>query len=104
MRASTSLRWSASAPPSSPGARPPSGPPASARTVMGAARRAGGVVAGLLVAGFVVWGVAGGWSKAADYHWSLNWALLALAAAVLAGFYLAWAAAYLTLLGTLSGR
>ncbi len=71
---------------------------------MGTARRVGGVLAGLLVAGFLVWGVAGGWSKAADYNWSLDWALLALAALVLAGFYLAWAAGYVTLLETLAGR
>lgn len=71
---------------------------------MSIARRVGGLLAGVLVAAFLAWGVAGGWSKAARYSWSVDWALLAAAVAVLALFYLAWAAGYVALLEILAGR
>ena len=71
---------------------------------MSVARRAGGVAAGLLVAAFLAWGVAGGWSKASSYDWQLDWPVLAAAVAVLALFYLAWAAGYVALLEILDGR
>lgn len=74
------------------------------RARIGVARLAGGVLAGLLVAGFLVWGVAGGWSKAVNYPWRLDWPLLAVTAAVLVGFFLAWAAGYVALLELLAGR
>jgi hypothetical protein len=70
----------------------------------GGARRAGGILAGLLVAAFLVWGVAGGWSKAADYPWEIDGPKLAAAVAVLVGFYLAWVAGYVALLEVLAGR
>jgi hypothetical protein len=70
----------------------------------GGARRAGGVLAGLLVAAFLVWGVAGGWSKAADYPWEVDGPKLAAAVVVLVGFYLAWVAGYVALLEVLAGR
>jgi len=54
--------------------------------------------------GFLVWGVAGGWSKAADYSWNLDWGELALAVLVLALFYLAWATGYVVLLEALARR
>jgi glycosyltransferase 2 family protein len=71
---------------------------------MGPARRVGGLLAGLLAAAFVVWGAAGGWSKAASYDWELDYSRLAPAVAVLVLFYLAWVAGYVALLECLAGR
>jgi uncharacterized membrane protein YbhN (UPF0104 family) len=62
------------------------------------------VLAAVIVAAFLVWGVAGGWSKAADYPWRLDPWALAGAVVVLMLFYLAWAAGYVALLELLSGR
>ncbi len=77
---------------------------AGVKTSRGVARRVGGALAALLVAGFVVWGIAGGWSKAADYPWEIDGALLAAAVAVLGLFFLAWGAGYVALLELLAGR
>jgi uncharacterized membrane protein YbhN (UPF0104 family) len=71
---------------------------------MSTARRVGGVLAGVLVAAFLVWGVAGGWSEAAGYDWQLDWPGLALSVAVLALFNLAWAVGYVALLEVLDKR
>lgn len=61
---------------------------------MSRARRVGAVMAAALVAAFLVWGVAGGWSKAASYPWHIDWAHLALAVVVLALFDLGWGIGY----------
>jgi uncharacterized membrane protein YbhN (UPF0104 family) len=71
---------------------------------MSLARRVGGILAGLLVAAFLAWGVAGGWSEASSYDWELDAPVLVAAVAVLALFYLAWAAGYVALLEILAGR
>jgi len=71
---------------------------------MSAARRVGGLLTVVLVAGFIAWGVAGGWSKAADYPWRINWAELVVALLVLAAFNLAWGLGYARLLETLGGH
>jgi glycosyltransferase 2 family protein len=68
---------------------------------MSVARRVGGLLAGLLVAGFLIWGVAGGWSKAAAYDWQLDWPRVAASVAVLVLFFLAWAVGYVALLESL---
>ncbi len=70
----------------------------------GLVRRVGGILAGCLVAGFLVWGVAGGWSKAARYHWHVDPLRLALALVLLTGFNLAWGIGYAGLLAALGGR
>lgn len=68
------------------------------------ARRAGAVLAALLVAGFLAWGLAGGWSEAASYPWRLDWALLGASVLVLAAFDLAWGLGYVRLLETLGAQ
>jgi glycosyltransferase 2 family protein len=68
---------------------------------MSRARRVGGLVAGALVVAFLVWGAAGGWSRAASYRWHIDWGLLALAVLVLAGFNLSWGLGYTGLVETL---
>jgi hypothetical protein len=65
------------------------------------ARRAGALLAAALVAAFLVWGVAGGWSKAASYPWKVNWSHLVLAVVVLALFDLGWGMGYTRLIETL---
>lgn len=52
-------------------------------------RRIGGLVAGLLIVGFLVWNVARGWSEVTEYDWHLDPGLLIAGIAVLLGFYLA---------------
>jgi glycosyltransferase 2 family protein len=71
---------------------------------MSVARRVGGLLAGALVAAFLVWGVAGGWSKAASYQWEIDWVRLSLAVVVLVAFFLAWAVGYVALLEILAAR
>lgn len=75
----------------------PPGAAAPARS-RGRLRRAGGLLAGALVVGFLAWGVAGGWSRAARYHWHLQGVELALALVLLAAFNLAWGLGYVWLL------
>jgi hypothetical protein len=58
----------------------------------------------LLVAGFLVWGLAGGWSEAAKYPWRIDWPLLVGAVAALAGFDLTWGLGYVRLLEDLGGH
>jgi hypothetical protein len=65
------------------------------------ARRVGALLAGALVAAFLVWGVAGGWSKAASYPWHVDVGHLALAVVVLALFDLGWGIGYTRLIETL---
>ncbi len=71
---------------------------------MSTARRAGALLAAALVAAFLVWGVAGGWSKAASYPWQVNWGHLALAVVVLALFDLGWGMGYTRLIETLGDQ
>jgi len=52
-------------------------------------RRIAGLVAGLLIVGFLVWNVAGNWSEVSGYDWHLDAGLLVAGIAVLLGFYLA---------------
>jgi glycosyltransferase 2 family protein len=68
------------------------------------ARRAGVLLAAALVAAFLVWGVAGGWSKAASYPWQVNWSHLSLAVVVLALFDLGWGMGYTRLIETLGDQ
>lgn len=71
---------------------------------MSTGRRVGGVLAAALVAAFLVWGIAGGWSKAASYPWELDAPLLVAAIAVLTSFYLVWAVGYVALVELLARR
>jgi len=52
-------------------------------------RRRGGLVAGVLVLGFLVWALIDGWSSVAEYDWEVSPGLLGLGCAVLLVFYLA---------------
>jgi hypothetical protein len=71
---------------------------------MSRARRVGGLLAGALVAAFLVWGAAGGWSKATSYPWHIEAGKLAAAVVVLAAFNLAWCLGYARLLKTLGAE
>ncbi len=51
-------------------------------------RRIGGLFAGLLIVGFLVVNIAGGWSQVTEYDWSLDPGLLVAGVTVLFGFYL----------------
>lgn len=52
-------------------------------------RRRGGVIAGVLVLGFLVWALIDGWSSVAEYDWNVSVGVLALGCAVLLAFYAA---------------
>jgi hypothetical protein len=58
-------------------------------------RRRGGLVAGVLVLGFLVWALIDGWSSVAEYDWEVSPGVLALGCAVLLVFYLASGLGYL---------
>lgn len=73
-------RAAAPAPATEAGGRPRPAPP-------GNRRRALGLVAGLVVLGFLGWTVVDGWSRATAYRWSFDPLLLLAAVAALAAFY-----------------
>lgn len=50
-------------------------------------RRIGGLVAGLLIVGFLGWGIIDGWDVVSQYDWQLDPLLMAAAVAVLLVFY-----------------
>ncbi len=64
-------------------------------------RRRGGVIAGVLVLGFLVWALIDGWSSVAEYDWDVNPGLLALGCAVLLVFYLASGLGYVGIIDRL---
>jgi glycosyltransferase 2 family protein len=64
----------------------PAEPP---RSRPGPLRRWGGLVAGLLVLGFLGWALADGWGSVSEYDWDLHPGLLALGLLVLLAFYAA---------------
>jgi uncharacterized membrane protein YbhN (UPF0104 family) len=63
-----------------------------------------GLAAAVLAAGFLAWALVRGWSGVTAYDWDADWPLLALAAAVLAVFYLASGCGYLLVLESVSTR
>ena len=66
-------------------------------------RRVGGLVAGLLILGFLVWSIAQGWSQISEYEWDLDPALLAAGIAVLVSFYVAAGVGYVLTVELLGG-
>jgi hypothetical protein len=71
---------------------------------MSAARRFGALLACGLVVAFLVWGVAGGWEKAASYSWQPHPAELTLGVLALCAFDVCWAVGYVGVLELLAGR
>jgi glycosyltransferase 2 family protein len=61
------------------------------------ARRLGGVVAGILVLGFLLWGAATGWSRVSEYEWHLDAGLLVGGVVVLFAFYITAGLAYVSI-------
>ena len=57
-------------------------------------RRRGGLIAGVLVLGFLGWALADGWSAVSEYDWDVRPGLLMLGALVLLVFYLAGGLGY----------
>lgn len=64
-------------------------------------RRRGGLVAGLLVLGFLGWALVDGWSSVAGYDWDVEPGILALGCVVLLVFYLASGLGYVGVAGRL---
>jgi hypothetical protein len=64
-------------------------------------RRRGGLVAGILVLGFLAWALVDGWSAVAGYDWSVQAGTLALGCAVLLVFYLASGLGYVAIVDRL---
>ena len=64
-------------------------------------RRRGGLIAGVLVLGFLVWALIDGWSSVADYDWNVSVGVLALGCLVLLGFYLASGLGYVGIIDRL---
>ena len=62
------------------------------------ARRLGGLFAGALILGFLVWGITRDWGHISEYQWHLEPGLLAAGAVVLLGFYLATGVAYVSII------
>jgi len=57
-------------------------------------RRLAGLAAGLLILGFLVYGMVRGWSRVRDFDWELHPGLLAASAAALLAFYATSGLAY----------
>ncbi len=64
-------------------------------------RRRGGLVAGLLVLGFLTWALVNGWSSVAGYDWDVQPGTLALGCSVLLVFYLASGLGYVAIVDRL---
>lgn len=64
-------------------------------------RRLGGLVAGVLVLGFLAWALIDGWSSVAEYDWDVSVGVLALGCLVLLAFYLASGLGYVGILDRL---
>lgn len=64
-------------------------------------RRRGGLVAGVLVLGFLAWALIDGWSSVSEYDWDVDLGMLALGCAVLLVFYLASGLGYVAVVGRL---
>jgi len=64
-------------------------------------RRRGGLVAGLLVLGFLTWAMIDGWSSVAEYDWNVQIGTLALGCAVLLVFYVASGLGYVAIIDRL---
>jgi len=67
------------------------------RTRASPARRLGGLVAGVLILGFLVWGITRDWDHISEYEWHLDPALLAAGTVVLLGFYAGTGLAYVSI-------
>jgi glycosyltransferase 2 family protein len=61
-------------------------------------RRVLGLVAGLLITGFLVYALVSGWQRISDYDWQLSWGWLVGGLALLLVFYLASGVGYLLIL------
>ncbi|MGZ4251563.1 MAG: hypothetical protein ACXVUE_25085 [Solirubrobacteraceae bacterium] len=68
------------------------------------ARRFGALLACGLVVAFLVWGVAGGWEKAASYPWHPRPGELTLGILALGAFNVCWAVGYTGVLELVAGR
>lgn len=66
-------------------------------------RRRGGLLAGLLVLGFLGWALVDGWSAVSAYDWDVRPGLLILGVAVLLVFYLAGGLGYAAIVRLLHG-
>lgn len=64
-------------------------------------RRRGGLVAGVLVLGFLAWALIDGWSSVSEYDWDVQIGMLALGCAVLLVFYLASGLGYVAIIDRL---
>ncbi len=71
--------------------------PAPSRPPPTPARRFGGLLAGVLIFGFLVWGITRYGGDVSDYQWHLKPGLLAAGALVLLAFYLATGLAYVSI-------
>ena len=68
------------------------------------ARRLAGLVAGLLILGFLAWGVADGYERVSAYDWTLDPLSLAAGAIIVVGHYVAAGVGYVFILERLSAR
>lgn len=66
-------------------------------------RRRAGLLAGLLVLGFLGWALVDGWSAVSEYDWEIRPGLLSLGVAVLLVFYLASGLGYAAIVRLLHG-
>lgn len=66
-------------------------------------RRLGGLGAGLLILGFLVWSVGRGWSEVSEYEWDLDPGLLVAGVLVLLCFYLSAGFGYVWTVELLGG-
>lgn len=67
-------------------------------------RRIAGLVAGLVILGFLAWALASGWHSVSEYHWELSWGWLLGGAMLVALQYLLFGAAYVVLVERLADR
>lgn len=64
-------------------------------------RRRGGLLAGVLVLGFLAWALIDGWSSVAGYDWDVDVGILALGCLVLLAFYAASGLGWVGIMGRL---